>query len=150
MKTKLSSRQKIQFHAGVANPDFHELDEVGNRCAEINNASIQWAYARLSANAKANYDAYGQKLVTGDDMGPYNAGPLWIWTLMAYTPSADGSEMIIGSPMMRTPIDYLIQAAAGFHYCKVFSPFKAMEWMMNDGIFAKNGIKDISAQLFLQ
>merc|ERR1712109_404607 len=25
-----------------------------------------------------------QKYVTGDDMGPYNEGPLWIWTYMDY------------------------------------------------------------------
>jgi len=23
-------------------------------------------------------------MVTGDDLGPYNAGPLWIWTYMKY------------------------------------------------------------------
>jgi len=44
--------------------------------------------------------------------------------------------------MMRTKTDYPIQSAAGFHYCKVLSPFKAMEWMMNDGLFANNGIHD--------
>ena len=36
MKSKMSSRQKTQEHAGVKNPDFHKLDETGNRCAEIN------------------------------------------------------------------------------------------------------------------
>jgi len=89
MKTKISSRQKVQFHAGVTDADFHTLDEVGNRCADINNESISWAYNKLSAKAKANYDTYGQKLVTGDDMGPYNEGPLWIWTYMDYSASKD-------------------------------------------------------------
>ncbi len=60
MKTKLSSRQAIQTKAGDEFADFNALDEVGNRCAEINDASIQWAYSRLSASAKANYDAFGQ------------------------------------------------------------------------------------------
>lgn len=48
--------------------------------------------------------------------------------------------MIVRSPMMRTPTDYFIGAAAGFHYCKVLSPFKALEWMMTDALFDKNGI----------
>jgi len=39
--------------------DFHTADEVGNRCAEINAFSIQWAYNKLSPAAKANYDLYG-------------------------------------------------------------------------------------------
>jgi len=153
IKTKISSRQRIQQHAGNQFADFHTEDEVGNRCADINNASIQWAYSHLSAKAKANYDAYGQKLVTGDDMGPYNEGPLWIWTYMDYKESKDKTQMVVSSPMMRTPTDYFIGAAAGFHYCKVLSPYKAMEWMMVDSLFAKNGIKnstnDEVAELFL-
>lgn len=87
--------------------------------------------------------------MTGDDLGPYNAGPLWIWTLMDYTLSEDGSQMVVSSPMMRTPLNYLVKSAAGFHYCKVLSPFKAMEWMMLDGLYTNNGIKNQSS-LFLQ
>ena len=36
--------------------------------------------------------------------------------------------------MMNTPVDYPIAAARGFHYCKVLSPAKAMEWMYVDSI----------------
>ena len=76
---------------------------------------------------------------------------------MSYKESDDKSQMIVQSPMMRTPTDYKIKAAAGFHYCKVLSPFKVMEWIYNDGIFDTDGIapKDdltVSEQpeLFLQ
>ena len=48
--------------------------------------------------------------------------------------------------MMRTPTDYLISAAAGFHYCKVLSPFRALEWMYTDSLFEFNGIKDASVE----
>lgn len=58
--------------------------------------------------------------------------------------------MVVSSPMMRTPQNYIVPAARGFHYCKVLSPFKAMEWMMLDGLYANNGIKNQSAELFLQ
>lgn len=40
IKTKLSSRQAVQEKAGHEFADFHELDEEGNRCAEINDKSI--------------------------------------------------------------------------------------------------------------
>lgn len=148
MKTKISSRQKIQQHGGNPTADFHTLDEA-DRCAEINDASIKWAYSKLSAKAKSNYDLYGQKLVTGPDMGPYNEGPLWIWTYMDYSESKDKSQMVVRSPMMRTPTDYFISAASGFHYCKVLSPYKAMEWMYTDALFDKNGIKNSNEELFL-
>jgi hypothetical protein len=71
---------------------------------------------------------------------------------MDYKESSDKSQMVVKSPMMRTPTDYFIGAAAGFHYCKVLSPYKALEWMMVDSLFNKNGIKNTmeSAELFLQ
>ena len=149
MKSKMSSRQKVQTYAGVADPSFHEDDEVGNRCADINNESIKWAYDNLSDEARYNYDKFGVKLVTGDDMGPYNEGPLWIWTLMDYQLNEAKTEMIVSSPMMRTPTDYFVKSAAGFHYCKVLSPFKAMEWMYLDGLYQNNGIQNTES-LFLQ
>ena len=58
IRTKISSRQNIMKHAGY-DLDFHETDEVGNRCAEINHESINWAYQKLSPAAKKNYDKYG-------------------------------------------------------------------------------------------
>lgn len=135
----------MQEHAGRTKVDFHTEDEVGNRCADINDYAIKWAYDRLPKAAKHNYDAYGVKLVTGDDMGPYNEGPLWIWTLMDYKESKDGKKMVVSSPMMRTPTSYPVASARGFHYCKVLSPFKAMEWMYNDALYKNNGIKNKKA-----
>jgi len=32
---------------------------------------------------------------------------------------------------MKTPDDYTVKAASGFHYCKVLSPARAMEWIYN-------------------
>lgn len=52
MKTKISSRQKIQTHAGNKFADFTTLDEAGNRCAEINDYAIKWAYSKLSTDSK--------------------------------------------------------------------------------------------------
>jgi hypothetical protein len=148
IKTKLSSRQKIQQHAGNPTADFHNEDEVGNRCADINDYAISWAYNQLSAKQKANYDSFGVKLVTGDDMGPYNEGPLWIWTMMDYKMDKAKTTMTVKSAMMRTPTDYFIGAAAGFHYCKVLSPFHALEWMLVDGLLDHNGLNSKQA-LFL-
>ncbi len=140
MKVKISSRQKILQHAGNKLADFHNNDEVGNRCADINDYAIKWAYGKLSAESKANYDKFGVKMVTGDDMGPYNEGPLWIWTYMDYKVDQAKTTVTVRSAMMRTPTDYFIGAAAGFHYCKVLSPFNALEWMMVDSLFDHNGI----------
>jgi len=93
-------------------------------------------------------------MITGDDKGPYNAGPLWIWTYMDYTNSKDMTTRTVQSAMMRTPDDYFIQSASGFHYCKILSPFAAMEWMYTDSLFTFNGINTLSVknewEVFLQ
>lgn len=89
-------------------------------------------------------------MVVGDDMGPYNAGPLWIWTLMDYTKDLDARTYTVSAPMMRTPTNYFIGSASGFHYCKVLSPFAALEWMLVDSLYDFDGINNSSETLFLQ
>lgn len=140
IKTKISSRQRTEIAAGNPKADFYYTDEVGDRCAEINDFSIDWAFKNLSPAAKARYQQYGTKMQTGPDLGPFNAGPLWIWKFMQYTESEDKSTMTVQSPMMRTPIDYPVKSAAGFHYCKVLSPFRAMEYMYIDSLFYGDGV----------
>ena len=91
-------------------------------------------------------------MVVGDDNGPYNEGPLWIWTFMDYKKDLAANTYTVKSAMMRTPTDYFIKAAAGFHYCKVLSPLAALEWMMVDGLLDHNGIQNngnASPALFL-
>jgi hypothetical protein len=108
MKTKLSSRQAVQIKAGYTDADFSVDDEEGNRCADINDLAIQWALERASPAALQNYETYGIKMVTGDDKGPYNAGPLWIWTFMSYNVDSEKTTMTIQAPMMRTGVNYPI------------------------------------------
>lgn len=153
MKAKLLSRQKVQHDAGNTTADFHEMDEVGNRCADINKDALQYALDHASKKAIKRYNSLGKKLVIGDDLGPYNEGPLWIWTYMSYKDNADKTETTVSAPMMRTPIDYPIGAAAGFHYCKLLSPFRAMEWIYIDALYDRDGINkngDDKFDLFMQ
>lgn len=149
MRAKLMSRQAVQVKAGYADTDFHESDEVGQRCEEINQKAIDWAMENASEESKKRYQAKGEQLVLGDDNGPYNEGPLWIWTYMDYSENSDKTTETVKSAMMRTPIDYPISAAAGFHYCKVLSPFHVMEWMYVDSLYAQDGVKNAN-ELFLQ
>ena len=43
---------------------------------------------------------------------------------------------------MKTPENYPISAAAGFHYCKVLSPARSMEWIYMGGLRKYMGIKN--------
>uniref|UniRef100_A0A7M5V257 Alpha/beta hydrolase n=1 Tax=Clytia hemisphaerica TaxID=252671 RepID=A0A7M5V257_9CNID len=141
MKAKLMSRQSVQKAAGNKQADFHQTDEVGNRCGEINRQALKWALSKTNADALRRYQKYGKKLVIGNDLGPYNAGPLWIWHYLKYKDNADKTQTVLQAPMMRTPTDYFIKSAAGFHYCKLLSPFRALEWIHVDSQFDHNGIR---------
>jgi hypothetical protein len=72
--------------------------------------------------------------------------------MMDYSENSDKTLETVRSAMMRTPTDYFIKSAAGFHYCKVLSPFRAMEFMMIDSLYQADGIKNDynSMDLFLQ
>ena len=141
MKAKLMSRQSVRIAAGDKQADFHETDEVGNRCGEINQEALNWALAKANSKAIARYNLYGKKLVIGADLGPYNIGPLWIWNYIKYVDNADKTETTVQAPMMRTPVDYFLKPAAGFHFCKLLSPFRALEWIYIDSQYDHNGIR---------
>ena len=108
-------------------------------CKIINQESINWAEKNAGARSLARYKQLGTPIVLGEDKGPYNVGPLWIWTplSMKKVKDASGREVLeVRSVMMHTPIDYSIAAAAGMHYCKLLSPARVTEWMYVDGLRA--------------
>lgn len=140
IKAKMMSRQSVQVAAGNKTADFHESDEVGNRCADINQKALEWALSHANKKALDRYNKHGKKLVIGADLGPFNAGPLWIWQYLQYKDNAAKTETVLQSPMMRTPTDYPISAARGFHYCKLLSPFRALEWIYHDSQLDHNSI----------
>lgn len=108
MKAKLMSRQAVQVAAGYSDTDFHVSDEEGQRCGEINQKAIDWALENASSAALKRYQEKGEEMILGDDMGPYNEGPLWIWTYMKYAENSDKTQETVQSAMMRTPVDYPI------------------------------------------
>ena len=136
IKAKLKSRQAIMEAAGYKNVDFNATDSP-SICKVINQESYEWAKKNAHTESLARFDKYGVPMVMGEDKGPYNAGPLWIWTPLSRsktTNSSGGAVLEVRAPMMRTPTDYFIKASAGFHYCKLLSPARATEWIYVDGL----------------
>ena len=143
LKSKMLSRQNMLEHVNVK-VDFHTADEI-NICSVINEQAYQYALNNANPETLQRYQQSGEKMVFGDDTGPYNAGPLWIWTYLPYDEKTypNGEYYTeLDSPMMRTPTDYLVSEAAGFHYCKLLSPARAMEWMYVDGLKRKLGLNN--------
>lgn len=137
IRAKLKSRQTVYEHAGLTPADFNVTD-APSLCAEINKHAFTWATNVSGAASLARYQRIGEEYVYGEDLGPYNAGPLWIGAPVVYTEiknNATGQlEMQVRSPMMKTPTKYVVPAAAGMHYCKLLSPSRVLEWIYVDGL----------------
>jgi hypothetical protein len=142
LRVKLKSRQSLLLAAGVdpSTINFNVTDTSGYNCARINNASYQWALKHASPKALERFHRIGEPLVMGEDIFLSNAGPAWIWNPMKYKESADKSHVVVSAPCSHTPVDYILKAAAGYHYCKVLSPARAMEWIYIDGLRNKGGL----------
>ena len=128
------SRESIQWHAGNTDADFSKLDDVNTVCQEINNEAIKWATGKASRAAMSTYNQHGKKLVAGLDLKPAGAGPEWIWTFLEYKDSSDKSQTVIRSPTMRLPLNYWEIEVQGNHYCKLLSPYRALEWIYIDSL----------------
>jgi hypothetical protein len=65
-------------------------------------------------------------------------GVQWIWKSLEFKKySAHNGKLVafnVLSPNMRTPTDYIVPLAAGFHYCKLISPARALEWIYVDSL----------------
>ena len=140
IKSKFVSRQNSYISAGFTNTTF-DIDST-IKCSDINKKSFEWALNAVPSEVKARYLQYGIPYEFGDDTGPYNAGPLWIWHYMTYEMNKEKTANVVHSPYMSTPVDYWLSSAAGFHYCKILSPARAIEWIYLDGLREKLGLKN--------
>ncbi len=139
LRAKLNSRQNIWKHAGVPNPNYQETDGPSRGC-QINQQAYKWALEHAGDEARSYFEEFGVQMDMGEDIVPIvAAGPLWIWNYPKYTYLTLNNNQFcqVKSTVMKTPINYLIPSARGFHYCQLLSPAAAMEWIYIDGLRLK-------------
>lgn len=146
LRTKMTSRQSLYTHAGVTNADFNALDGGGVRCGEINQFSWDWAKSSTASKTLERFTNYGQPYVIGSDVDVCPAGPCWIWEELHYNRTVSNDYVLLTSPQFSTATDFWLPKTAGFHYCKVLSPARAMEWMYVDGLRAKYSLQSGASQ----
>ena len=148
IRVKMSSRQAAHIAVGEKDASFEELDDNNQVCRDINQQSLDWAMKKANPKTLHRYMATGVQLVMGDDLGPYSGGPGWIWTKLEFKKNATASDIetsgsnaelsrkivSVRSPSFRSPVDFWIKASAGFHYCKILSPARALEWIYTDSL----------------
>ena len=88
-------------------------------------------YAQKMAPEKTamRYVQKGKKLEMIADRNTYNGG-LWIYEDIKYNDAGDHVE--VSSFAYRMKADFDIKMFAGDHYCKLLTPFKALEWIYVD------------------
>jgi hypothetical protein len=79
MRVKMISRQVLLQAADGKKYDFNQTDSQ-SLCGLINQHALDWALTHAADKTKDRYERIGKKMIIGDDIGPLNAGPLWIWT----------------------------------------------------------------------
>lgn len=136
IRSKMSSRQAIFQAAGKGKQDFNKTDG-SSLCKVINQAAYDWAVGTCGAKTLARFQQLGQAMIMGEDKGPYNIFPEWIFESLEYKQSSDsgGRKTVeVSSPTLRTPVDFYVPFSAAFHFCKLLSPARVMEWLYVDGL----------------
>lgn len=67
-------------------------------------------------------------------------GGLWIYDWMTFTETSDKSAIELASLAYRMSYQFPVPMFAGDHYCKLLTPFKAMEWIYVDSLYSKNAV----------
>eukprot|EP00128_Syssomonas_multiformis_P017854 Colp12_sorted_trinity150504_noHs@7144 len=152
---KLASRQCILIQgAGYANDTSFSVDDP-QFCRMANEKAYAWALNNAGPVARERFEKFGQKYVFADDV-PRQGGPLWLYAGLQFNEvtQADGTKVIsVASPSQKTQIDYwdatfhiprpsAIPDPGCFHYCKLLSPARAMEWIYVDSLRLERGINN--------
>jgi len=155
--TKLKSRQAIWQAAGLIETQFNDTDpsilEGGDHdlCGEINQHAINWAFSKLPPTTQSRFEKYGQQLVIGNDLSTCIAGPCWIWDRLKFERDNEANTVNIQSVWFASENvnnypcgeQKKIPCSSGFHYCKILSPARALEWMYVDGLRNKLSTRNL-------
>eukprot|EP00929_Paragymnodinium_shiwhaense_P008053 TRINITY_DN11197_c0_g2_i1.p1 TRINITY_DN11197_c0_g2~~TRINITY_DN11197_c0_g2_i1.p1 ORF type:complete len:557 (-),score=96.55 TRINITY_DN11197_c0_g2_i1:332-2002(-) len=151
--TKLASRQCTLIQ-GVGQVDTPFTVDDPQFCAITNKKAYEWAQAQAAPASLARFTKYGQKYVFSDDI-PKSGGPLFLDAHLQFNDQTDASgEKVVEvkAPMQKTEIDYwkkhfgpiprpsAVPDPGCFHYCKLLSPARAMEWIYVDSLRLKRGL----------
>lgn len=153
--SKLASRQNTIIRGAgetleatpfdVDDPDF---------CKQSNEKAYAWALDHAGADTKARFRYKGQQYSFAPDK-QVEGGPLFLNGHLAFDEieSSHGEKVIqVTSISQKTAIDYWeshfgpiprldsIPDPGGFHYCKLLSPARAMEWIYVDSLRLRGAV----------
>eukprot|EP00013_Stygamoeba_regulata_P019698 CAMPEP_0177657640 /NCGR_PEP_ID=MMETSP0447-20121125/16314_1 /TAXON_ID=0 /ORGANISM="Stygamoeba regulata, Strain BSH-02190019" /LENGTH=567 /DNA_ID=CAMNT_0019162051 /DNA_START=139 /DNA_END=1842 /DNA_ORIENTATION=+ len=145
LRTKMVSRQIVFKNSVDAAADVATTDEATSTCAEVNALSYALAQRLASDTARARFAKSGQPMCMAPDRAPIvPAGPAWIYSGLKFRDVAgdDGATVleVTSTKFITSDAWPKWTDAGGYHYCKVLSPARALEWIYVDGLRLHAGI----------
>lgn len=148
--TKLASRQ-CTANVGLGQDVDFSVD-APDFCAQTNQLAYEWALAHAPAASAARFKDKGIPFVMGADK-PVGGGPWWLDGKLEFKQiTQDGNTVMqVSSVVAKTEQDYwknhfgpipkpsFLPDPGCYHYCKLLSPARAMEWLLVDGIRPTTG-----------
>ena len=103
------------------------------QCADVNAEALNLALNSASEEARTRYLTKGRQLFFGNDyMTPW--GPGWEYSFgLDYTEINATHTQVVSTSLVSEP-DFIIESAAGMHYCDLLSPYRALEWIYIKGV----------------
>ena len=142
MEAKMLSTSDIQFHSGVQNPNFLQLDgSSSNKCQQINKMALQWALSKADPTTLARYNRLGNKLTMGNDIEAGNTLS-WIKSKLNFETNGTATQTVVSS-------SFVSSKTYGTHYCKILSPYRALEWIYIDSLYAHYNRKPVALVILL-
>jgi hypothetical protein len=150
IRVKFKSRQSIIEATSDQNAsklDFRKTDPP-SVCQSINQAIYKDALELVEPRRLEFYKKYGTPMVFVEDKtGAVPAGPLWIYDHLKFDMKKNSTtgvnEMQVQSVGFVTQLDTIFNLfspyVAGFHYCKLISPARVLEWVYTDSLKEKLG-----------
>lgn len=148
--TKLASRQ-CTANIGLGQDVDFSVDDP-QFCAQTNQKAYEWALAHAPAASAARFKTKGVPFVMGPD-NYVGGGPWWLNGKLKFEKvTQDGKTVMqVSSTVAKTEQDYWLRHFGPiprpsflpdpgcYHYCKLLSPARAMEWLLVDGIRPSSG-----------
>jgi len=138
MTVKMKSIQSIRQAAGELDANFTKLDMNNEECQNILKASISYAEDLAGLEAYSAYQEVGQTMMTDEDI-PMTNGGLWEYEGLATTEDSEKTFIMFQSKSLPLDHNQLVPMFKDMHYCKLLSPFRALEWIYVDSQYARGG-----------
>jgi len=98
-------------------------------CADVNRLAVEEALKLLPAKSRKRFEEKGRGLCFMPDSHVFmNIGPLWLKSSLKLEETKDCLQ-VTSSGLISDINSYIYP---GNHYCKLYSPAAAMDWMMTD------------------